>query len=299
MSEHHRPELAELPTNRVVAVALFLFYLATVGRTLASVQASAYLRSQLGLLVGLELAFLLLYSLTNFWGRFWRAGTPPSWLHLYFTIQSALVLFLYLSAPELDFLTNLFVLLSFQAALALRSRTRWIWITVFMALTIGLQIFSLGLWRGLGLGLVAMVSEMILAAYVTVNSDVTMAQARGRAMLLELQETHRQLERYAGQVEELAGIQERNRLAREIHDSVSQTLFSITLSTRAAQLLLEKNPSRVRSELEQLQDLVQSALAEMRSLIAELRQQPDQAPADPPLQSSQSGSSPLSPGPTA
>jgi signal transduction histidine kinase len=117
-----------------------------------------------------------------------------------------------------------------------------------------------------------MVIEIILAAYSVFSREVAAAQAGRQTMLLELQETHRQLERYAGQVEELASIQERNRLAREIHDSVSQTLFSITLNTRAVQLMLEKDPTRVRAQLEQLQGLVQSALAEMRSLIAELRQ---------------------------
>jgi hypothetical protein len=54
-------------------------------------------------------------------------------------------------------------------------------------------------------------------------------------------------------------------------DSVSQTMFSILLTTRAAQLLLERDPARVRAQLVQLQELVQSALAEMRSLITQLR----------------------------
>ncbi len=116
-----------------------------------------------------------------------------------------------------------------------------------------------------------MVIEIVIAAYVIVEREVALAEARRQAMLVELQEIHRQLERYAGQVEELASIEERNRLAREIHDSVSQTLFSIVLNTRAAQLLLQQDPTRVRAQLEQLQSLAQSALAEMRSLIAQLR----------------------------
>jgi signal transduction histidine kinase len=72
-------------------------------------------------------------------------------------------------------------------------------------------------------------------------------------------------------VEELAAMEERNRLARELHDSVSQTMFSLLLATRSAQILLERDPVRVRPQLEQLQELTQSALAQMRSLIAELR----------------------------
>jgi two-component system NarL family sensor kinase len=75
--------------------------------------------------------------------------------------------------------------------------------------------------------------------------------------------------------------EERNRLARELHDSVSQTMFSIILNIRSTQILLERDPAQVRAQqvraqqvrtqLEQLQKLTQSALAQMRSLIAQLR----------------------------
>ena len=66
-------------------------------------------------------------------------------------------------------------------------------------------------------------------------------------------------------------LQERNRLARELHDSVSQTMFSISLNSRAAHILLERDPDKLRSQLEQLQGLTRSALEEMRGLIADLR----------------------------
>ncbi len=73
----------------------------------------------------------------------------------------------------------------------------------------------------------------------------------------------------------MAALEERNRLARELHDSVSQTLFGIILTARSAQLLLERDPDRLPSELERLQALTQNALAEMRGLIAKLRPQSD------------------------
>jgi signal transduction histidine kinase len=90
-------------------------------------------------------------------------------------------------------------------------------------------------------------------------------------LLNELQETHRQLEAQAGQVEELAAMQERNRLARELHDSVSQTMFSIVLNIRSTQILLEREPDRVRPQLEQLQELTSRALSQMRTLISQWR----------------------------
>jgi signal transduction histidine kinase len=74
---------------------------------------------------------------------------------------------------------------------------------------------------------------------------------------------------------DVAVLEERARLARELHDSVTQALFSMSLHTRTAQILLERDgdgsPERLRQTLSQLGDLTQGAHAEMRALIFELR----------------------------
>ena len=77
-----------------------------------------------------------------------------------------------------------------------------------------------------------------------------------------------ELRRQAG---ELAAGEERAHLARELHDSVTQALFSMTLVTRSVELLLERDPEAAREHLGQLRDLQREALAEMRALIFELR----------------------------
>jgi signal transduction histidine kinase len=70
---------------------------------------------------------------------------------------------------------------------------------------------------------------------------------------------------------ELSTIEERKRLARELHDSVTQTLFSIGLTAETAAELVDSEPSRAREQLGRLQDLTRTAMLEMRSLIFELR----------------------------
>jgi PAS domain S-box-containing protein len=64
---------------------------------------------------------------------------------------------------------------------------------------------------------------------------------------------------------------ERNRLARDLHDAVSQTLFSASVISEALPRLLKRDPSRVERGLEQLHQLTRGALAEMRALLVELR----------------------------
>lgn len=70
---------------------------------------------------------------------------------------------------------------------------------------------------------------------------------------------------------ELSVIEERNRLARDLHDSVTQTLFSVVLTAEAASTLLERDTAGAKAQLERLQTLSRAALQEMRSLIFELR----------------------------
>jgi PAS domain S-box-containing protein len=70
---------------------------------------------------------------------------------------------------------------------------------------------------------------------------------------------------------EKAALEERQRLARELHDSVSQALYGIALGTRTAQKMAERNPERVGEPLEYVLSLAEAGLAEMRALIFELR----------------------------
>jgi signal transduction histidine kinase len=77
--------------------------------------------------------------------------------------------------------------------------------------------------------------------------------------------------RLYGEARGYAVMQERNRLARELHDSVTQSLFSVTLLCQSALGLWESHPARARERLERMNDLAQRALAEMRALIFQLR----------------------------
>lgn len=73
------------------------------------------------------------------------------------------------------------------------------------------------------------------------------------------------------QAEESAAAMERNRLARDLHDAVSQTLFSASLIAEILPRLYERDPQQGREKLEELRQLTRGALAEMRTLLLELR----------------------------
>ncbi len=72
-------------------------------------------------------------------------------------------------------------------------------------------------------------------------------------------------------VQDVAVAAERNRLARELHDAVTQTLFSSSLIAEVLPKLYKKHPQEAEKRLHELQQLSRGALAEMRTLLMELR----------------------------
>ncbi len=68
-----------------------------------------------------------------------------------------------------------------------------------------------------------------------------------------------------------AAVAERQRLARELHDSVSQALYGIALGARTARTLLDRDPVKAIEPVEYVLQLAQAGLAEMRALIFQLR----------------------------
>jgi signal transduction histidine kinase len=262
MKERLNSSTAPIKPGRIGLIAIYLAFLAVVARTVTL----EVIRPRLPLYLGLELIYITLFSMF-----LWKPNLPGWLKHLYFLLQCALVLYILSLRPQFDFVVLLFLLLSFQVSLFYSGWMRWTWLLVLVLLTGGSLIFYLGFLQGLALALTTMAAEIVLSAYVMVNQDTENARLESQLLLSELDATHQQLELYTNQAEELAAIQERNRLARELHDTISQVIFSITLTSRSAQLLLDRDPTRVPEQLNRLKDMTADALSQLRSLIIQLR----------------------------
>jgi signal transduction histidine kinase len=190
---------------------------------------------------------------------------------LYFALQTALVLTLANLRPFLDFSNVLYVPLSVQAWQAFSRRVVFVWMMLFAVLLCVTLILGMGWAGGLALGLLILAGGAFTVSYDLLYARTQADQAESQVLLAELQQAHQKLQEYAAQAKELAAARERNRLARELHDSVSQVIFGITLTSQAARLLLERDPAQVPEQLDRLQEMTGSALSQLRSLIAQLR----------------------------
>src|SRR6185295_2723855 len=70
---------------------------------------------------------------------------------------------------------------------------------------------------------------------------------------------------------ELSIVEERNRLARELHDSVTQQLFGVALAAESASTLLERDRDGAAAELKRVSELARGAMEELRAVVFELR----------------------------
>jgi len=107
--------------------------------------------------------------------------------------------------------------------------------------------------------------------FVVVFTRVAASEREARTALAEANQSLRD---HAVQVEELATTKERNRLAREIHDSLGHYLTVVNVQIGAAQAILELDPQRALDHLSNAQALTQEGLAEVRRSVAALRASP-------------------------
>jgi signal transduction histidine kinase len=127
-----------------------------------------------------------------------------------------------------------------------------------------------GAWMGVPLTLGNRVTGMLaveinhVGYYGAHHAELLRAVANHAAVAVE---NARLFEQARG----VAALEERQKLARELHDSVSQALYGIGLGARTARKLLDRDPARVAGPLDYVITLAEAGLTEMRALIFELR----------------------------
>jgi signal transduction histidine kinase len=248
----------------VYYLAIGLIYFAVFLRTILFYQGTPYLGRLLGLMLCFLLVFLAEYTLSR------RVG---KWFNFYLGVQSGLIflLFFYTEYDEYDYMSLLFAILGMQAMQHLDRKSGTLWIVLFFILFSFPFIRFEGPLEGV-IRVVLFGSVIIfLSAYSLATRHAQEARSQNQSLMQQLQTANLQLETHSDTLKQLGAAHERQRLRRELHDSVTQTIFSMTLTTQSALLLLDRDLSRVGTQLERLNQLAQSALAEMHTLISELR----------------------------
>jgi NarL family two-component system sensor histidine kinase YdfH len=114
---------------------------------------------------------------------------------------------------------------------------------------------------------------IFVGIYVILYTRQAEANTRARELLAELESANRQLTEYSARVEDMTIAAERQRMARELHDTLSQGLAGLILQLEAADAhLAADRPERARAILEQSMEKARGTLKEARQAIDDLRQ---------------------------
>lgn len=122
-------------------------------------------------------------------------------------------------------------------------------------------------------GVALLPAVVFVGIYVTLYLRQFEARAQAQDLLKSLEDANRQLSEYAAQVEDLTLLAERQRMARELHDTLSQGLAGLILQLEAADAhLANARPERARLIVQQTMERARQVLADARKAISDLRQ---------------------------
>ncbi|MEW6502659.1 MAG: sensor histidine kinase [Chloroflexota bacterium] len=148
--------------------------------------------------------------------------------------------------------------------------------SILLAYVVAVYAFSDNLqsvWEGLPIFFAGLVF-IVVFTQMALNEEASRREVE--RLVGELTHANQQLRDYAAQIEDLAIIKERNRLAREIHDGLGHYLTSIHMQIKAASALLNNDPQKSAQHLQKAITLTQEALSDVRQSVGTLRSQPHQ-----------------------
>ena len=251
-----------------------LIFLVVVGYIITFITASAgqaqftAIQIIVGILFGVAYLILGLFD-TELLKRF----SPNTRNVIYFSVQIALVFAIGMTlGPGGNWLMGL--ALSSVAVDRLPPRWRWpVYLGIVASFVLPIMHYST-LETALMNGLIISVGLLFGVLLSQARLNEQRARENAERLTRDLETANRQLAEYASQAEELAATQERNRLARDIHDNLGHYLTIVNVQIEAAKVTCESDPARALDALDKAQDMARKGLNSVRESVAALRVSP-------------------------
>jgi signal transduction histidine kinase len=231
-------------------------YVSTAVMALLGISGLPNLLLQITALV-LCLTFVLLYRFL------FRTGAYERNPAVYFSLQAVvLTLLVMLPSTANDAFNFLFYILTVHAAVVFTTYIATIWTSLYFVIASALVLLQRGV-EGLYAVFFYLAAFIVCAIFGHTVQQTELTSVRNQRLVEELKETQKKLQ-------DLAVVEERNRLARELHDSVKQQVFAISMQLSAARTTLSDSDKAFPAVVE-AERLAQQAGAELTTLINALR----------------------------
>ncbi len=249
-------------------LAFSLVVLTSYFATFSAIQSATTI--QIVAMIGLGIAYLTI----GIYGYAYCARSQSLLLQLlYFAVQIPLAGMIVYLGRGVGFNAMVLLPLAGHAVVMLPWRTSY---AVLLAITLtyvsAVYIFSGSLqtvWEGLPTFVAGLVF-IVVFTQMALNEEA--ARREVERLVNELTIANQRLREYADEIEGLATIRERNRLAREIHDGLGHYLTTIHMQIQAAAAVNKRYPKKAQEMLNKAQALTQEALEDVRESVAALRE---------------------------
>lgn len=193
-----------------------------------------------------------------------RAGRYEKNPVLYFGSQFAVLALMLIAAQgaSVDPINFIFLFIAIHAALVLTRNAAVLWIAAYY-FTVSAAILITHNTEGFFAATFYLVTYAVSGVFGHILQQAELAREHNQQLVEKLQSTQKKLQ-------ELAVVEERNRLARELHDSVKQQVFAISMQLSAARTSLSES-DKAYSSITEAERLAQQAGAELTTLINALR----------------------------
>ena len=191
---------------------------------------------------------------------------------LYLAIQTILILSLLFLPPHHEFVIIFFFILSAESTALDPSKKGYLWILLFALITAGAFLLLHGVQSSLYSIPIYAGGYFFFGAFSAAAVRAEAARAESQILLEDLTKAHLKLQTYSAQAEELAVAEERNRLAREMHDTLGHRLTVSIVQLEGAERLVDEEPQRAQEMLATVKEQMRAALSELRQAVATLRE---------------------------
>jgi NarL family two-component system sensor histidine kinase YdfH len=209
----------------------------------------------------------------------WQLGKiteQPSKLFWHILFQGILALVIVVYAKNIGMIFALFMGLIGEAVGLFRLTRRGLLAGIYYFILLVISLVQFSGWDSSGMLLLGTIPMVIfVVVYVSLYMRQNEAREQAQSLAAELETANRLLSEYAGRVEDLTIANERQRMARELHDTLSQGLAGLILQLDAADAHLNNNRNdKARSIVVNAMLQARATLADARNVIDDLRQTP-------------------------
>ncbi len=230
---------------------------------------------------------LMLIHLGLHWSLVLISSRPARWDSIYLVLQGILAFVIIYLGGNIGVLFGLYMALIGESIGVFRKdRLRLvISLAYYFLLSLASYYLTMGPGNVLGWALFVLPMSLFVIIYVVLYSRQGEARERAQVLAAELEIANKNLSEYAERVEDLTIANERQRMARELHDTLSQGLAGLILQLEAVDArLTHGQPARAQEIVRDAMERARATLSDARRAIGDLREPTDIIPFDEAIQ---------------